>query len=319
MNILITCCGRKLYLIKEIRRTLNVLFPKKANKVFVTESDRYSPSLYYADKGFIVPPISDGGYLKSILNICLEQKVSVIIPTKDTELSKFSRCIQTLNNKNIKIPLAAADTIEILEDKLKFYYKMNRCCKVPLTYTAKDIKLKDIAFPCIVKERGVGVETSGFHVCDGRKELNIILNKLKDPIIQEKINGTEYTVDALFNMDGFPVGIIPRVRLKTREYVSDVGVVVKDEELVKQCKRVAKFLNFTGIANFQWIKDEKGVYYLIEINPRVSGGLQITLAACPQFIPSLIKLSFGMKIKPLNYRSPVLTMKYDSVISTKLP
>jgi carbamoyl-phosphate synthase large subunit len=144
------------------------------------------------------------------------------------------------------------------------------------------------------------------------------LGKFKEPIIQEKIDGIEYTVDALFDTNSAPIGIIPRIRLKTRENVSDIGMVIKDKKMIRHCERAGRVLEITGVANFQWIKDKKGVYYLIEINPRISGGLQITLAACPQFITSLIKLTLGMKNRQLSYTSSVLTMKYDSVISTKI-
>ncbi len=319
MNALITCCGRKVYLIDEIRKALKELFPGKRNEVLVAESDKYSPSLYYADKGFILPSISDGKYFKCILDICTRQKVSLLLPTKDTEISKFAQKIRVLRNENIKIPLSSPTTIKILEDKLSFFDVMKEKFKVPITFSAKDIELKDIVFPCIVKERGLGTETSGFYVCTGPEELRVAVKKLTEPILQEKIDGSEYTVDALFDMNNLPIAIVPRLRLKTRQYVSDVGVAVSDKYLLQACEAVAKFLKITGIVNFQWIKNAKGDYYLIEINPRISGGLQITLAACPQFILSLVKFSFDIGLKRLNYRPSILTMKYDSVISTKVP
>jgi hypothetical protein len=70
--------------------------------------------------------------------------------------------------------------------------------------------------------------------------------------------------------------------------------------------------------NLQWIKDGQGVNHLIEVNPRISGGLQITLAACPDFITAVLRQALGLGSERMDFEPGVLTMKYDAVISRRL-
>jgi len=219
--------------------------------------------------------------------------------------------------KGLLIPLSSNKTINICEDKLKFFETLKCNINMPIIHKL-DSSRTDISYPCVVKERGLDIETYGAHICINEKELECALFESYNPIIQQKIEGIEYTVDSLFDNECNPICIVPRKRLRIREHVSDVGLVCNDHEIISQTQKAAKLLNIKSVANFQWIEDPYGVPYLIDVNPRISGGLQVTLAACPDFILTLIKLILGLKIHKLKFVESVLTLKYESIISCNI-
>ncbi|KQC14087.1 MAG: hypothetical protein APR63_06150 [Desulfuromonas sp. SDB] len=295
---------------------MKYIFPNEKHNVIVTESYEYSPSLYYADKGFIVPPITDKNYINDIIKICDQEKILFILPTKDTELIKFAGNLNLF--KGIKLLLSSLETIVVCEDKLNFYEELKKDFNLPKTFIGTLSKKIKIKWPVIIKERGKGIETSGYNVCRNQEELNYTIKSYKYPIVQEYIEGQEYTVDCIFNADNSPICIVPRKRLKIRQYVSDVGLVDRDDELINLTKKLGKRLKLTGPANIQWIKNSDNIPFLIEVNPRISGGLQISLAACPDFIKALIQVAFNMSTNELEFYDDIVVMKYDSVVSKKI-
>jgi carbamoyl-phosphate synthase large subunit len=316
MNCLITCCGRKLYLIDEFRKALKSILPAEEHKIFVTESDKYSPSLFHADKGFVVPKIIESDYISTILDICLDYNVTFILPTKDLELIKFAQNKDRFSG--IVIPLSPLQTLLLCEDKLQFAQELGKLFCVPQTFCPGEEIFPDFQFPVIVKERGIGIETSGFVVCSNKDELKVLFNRFQQPIIQPQIKGIEYTVDCLFGSNSSVIAVIPRQRIKVRQHVSDVGKVINDHEIIALSKKLGSYLKVFGPANIQWIRTPNNILYLIEINPRISGGLQITLSACPQFIKALLQISLNIEISHVKFDHPVVAMKYDSVIYKKL-
>ncbi|MBF0312907.1 MAG: ATP-grasp domain-containing protein [Oligoflexia bacterium] len=315
MNVLITCCGRKVYLINEVRKALHKLFPKEKHRVYVSDSSELSPSFHYADAGLIVPSISDPHYIKNILSFCTRYKISLLIPSKDTEIKKYAE--HRAEFSGVVIPIPSLDLVKIFEDKYLFYKTLSNIVQTPSTFLLHK-KKHHLAFPYIIKERGVNIETSGFFTCYDKHDEHYASKKLIEPIAQEKIDGLEYTVDALFDSESKPIVVIPRRRVRIRANVSDIGLVEKDPLLIKKSIEIAQFLRISGPCNLQWIRNNKGEDYLLEINPRISGGLQMTLAACPDFILALIKVAIGQKTKKLSYKNSVLTMKYDETVSLHL-
>jgi len=319
MNILLTCCGRKIYLVHELRKALNTLLPGQKHRILVTESYPWSPSLQFADKGFLVQRISDNGYLERIAAICRDESVDILLPSKDLELDLFACAHGQELPASVRLALSNHETLCICKDKLRFHDELHEFFQMPRTALAADRQSATICFPCVIKEHGPGMEGgSGFHLCRDESSLCEAVRNCRAPICQEYIEGTEYTVDALFNAESEPVAIVPRRRLLLRQNVSDVGLSVYDKEMVNLTASLGRRLRFTGPVNVQWIKDQSGRLWLIEANPRISGGLQITLAACPEYLQALTALILGHKVAPLGYVTNVLTMKYDSSVSRRL-
>ena len=71
MNILILAAGTRNKIVQYFRRTL-----EGAGTVVATDASNLGPAIYDADKYYIVPHISEPGYIDVILDICKKEKIA---------------------------------------------------------------------------------------------------------------------------------------------------------------------------------------------------------------------------------------------------
>lgn len=320
MNILISCCGRKVYLIKELKTALHKLFPRGRHKIITTDAYEYAPSLHAADKGIKVKRISQPGYVAEMLNICKRERIGLLLPTKDTELPKFSQARSRFEVAGTTLLLNSREAIKTCTDKWELYKSFRgERIRMPDTILCSKLKRGRIRFPVIVKERGRYRETSGSCECATNSDFKSALSLLYDPIIQKRICGTEYTVDAIFDRYSNPLVVVPRKRLKLRCNVSDVGEVVLHRRIIKLTHTIGKVLQLQDCCNLQFIEDGRGRLFFIEANLRISGGLQITLAACPHYLEILIRnrLQLPIQRKHCSVKEGIIGMKFDECYPIK--
>ena len=105
------------------------------------------------------------------------------------------------------------------------------------------------------------------------------LRQVPDPIVQTQLAGREFTCDALVDRDGAIVAS-PRAGARRREAgISVKGTTFEDAEVTNVVGRALQAVGLTGPANVQGFVAEDGGVAVVEINPRFSGGLPLTLAA----------------------------------------
>ena len=82
VNILILSAGTRNKVVQYFRRTFG---PK--GRVIATDMQAVAPAIYEADAYYLVPRISDPGYLDIVLDICRKEKITGVLSLIDPELS----------------------------------------------------------------------------------------------------------------------------------------------------------------------------------------------------------------------------------------
>ena len=82
MNILILSAGTRNKVVQYFVKTLN-----GKGTVVATDMSNLAPAIYEADKYYIVPRMTDPGYLDVILDICKKEKITGVLSLIDPELS----------------------------------------------------------------------------------------------------------------------------------------------------------------------------------------------------------------------------------------
>jgi carbamoyl-phosphate synthase large subunit len=129
------------------------------------------------------------------------------------------------------------------------------------------------------------------------EELEFFLGYVADPVVQEYLDGPEFTIDVLCDFNGRPLSIVPRERVVIRAGVSDRGRTVNDPRLVELAKAVCAALPFAGPLNIQ-CRLRGGEPAVFEINARFSGGVPLTIQAGADFPQMLLKLALGRPVAP---------------------
>jgi carbamoyl-phosphate synthase large subunit len=98
-------------------------------------------------------------------------------------------------------------------------------------------------------------------------------------IAQTRLDGREFTADALVDRGGRLLTVVPRWRDETKAGISVKGTTFDSEAVTDVAADALEAVGLTGPANVQGFVADDGTATVVEINPRFSGGLPLTLAA----------------------------------------
>jgi len=293
INVLITAASRRVPLVRAFRDAVGK-FGK--GRVITTDINPLSPALYFGHRHHIVPLTTDRYYIPIIESICDVEDVGLVVPTIDDELPIFGRARERLEGVGIRVAISSEQTGLICNDKYETYQFCTRNnIPVPLTRLAADIHTHAFKYPAIVKPR-FGRGSVNVYTVQNEDQLHLFANYVPDAIVQDYVEGTEFTVDVLCNFSGKVISIVPRERLVIRAGVSDKGITRKNKNVMDFAEDVAARLQIVGAANIQCKWDGQRVT-LIEVNPRFSGGIPLTLASGADFPSWLVQMTAGMDVR----------------------
>ncbi len=294
LNVLITAASRRVPLVRAFRNAVEK-FGK--GRVITTDINPLSPALYFGHKHHIVPLTTDRYYIPIIESICDAEDVSLVIPTIDDELPIFGRALSRFHQLGIAVAVSSEETSNICNDKYETYLFCRRNgINTPATRLANEINPNELRYPLYVKPR-FGRGSVNVFVVNNETQLRLFLDYVPDPIVQDQLAGTEFTVDVLSDFNSRVISLVPRERLVIRAGVSDKGITRKNAEIMAFARDVTERLQIVGAANIQ-CKWDDGEVSLIEVNPRFSGGIPLTIASGADFASWLVQMTAGIDVPP---------------------
>lgn len=314
MNILLLSAGRRVELSKYIKQELSF----ENGKLYAADISYLAPAIYFADKFIKVPPVSSNNYVSYLINIVKKEKIDLIIPTIDTELLILAKNKNLIERKaNTKVLISDVETIEKFNDKFKtanFFLKNG--FKTPKIITEESIANGQVDYPLFIKPFDGSSSKNTFKI-NNKKELYFFKEYIDNPIIQEFIDGTEYTIDVMTDFKGKLLSVVPRVRIKTRGGEISKGLIIKDKTIIETIKKMVKKIKVCGPLTIQCIKNENGIYF-IEINPRFGGGAPLGFKVGANSVNKLIRLLKGEELSyDESYDDNILALRYDDTIFLK--
>ncbi|MDI3508670.1 MAG: carbamoyl-phosphate synthase large subunit [Clostridiales bacterium] len=286
-------------------------------RILTADVDTYAPALYKADDYFIVPPVLSEDYINTLLNICLENNVSAVIPLIDTELMILADHKSVFEQHGIKLLVSDQRTVNICADKYLTYefFKQAGFATPETLLPGKDAMT--LSFPVFLKPRFGSASIDTFKIYD-QDELNVFVKRVKEPVIQEFIEGKEYTIDVFCDFVGRPIYVTPRLRLAVRGGEVSKGRVEKNTKLIKTVERMVSELNVCGPLTVQCICSE-GQYVFTEINGRFAGGSPISIKAGADAPAALYRMLRGDEVTPdiYGFEDGLVALRYDQAIYLK--
>lgn len=284
-NILITSVGKRVSLVKIFKEQLSN-FDSSA-KVYTTEMNpSLSPAAKVSDGCFKVESVLSSNYINNLLEICINNKVRIVIPTIDTELKILASNKEMFSQEGVDILVSDIDFIGICRDKRKTNVFMEQYnLKVP-----KPINLKSPTFPIFAKPYD-GSLSSDLHIINNELEITEeILNNPKLMFMEliDKREYKEFTVDMYYGKDNKVKSIVPRERIEIRAGEINKGYTRKNEIIFLLKNTLDYIPGVVGCVCMQFFYKEKNNDLIaIEINPRFGGGYPLSYYAganFPQYI-----------------------------------
>jgi carbamoyl-phosphate synthase large subunit len=294
LNVLVTAASRRVPLVRAFQAALQAF--GRRGRVIVTDVNPLSPAVHIADRWYHVPLATSPDYLDAIARICDAEGIGLIVPTIDDELEVFGRAADWFASRGVRVAVSPEPTSRICNDKLLTCSHL-RTLGIPAAETRVPADVPaSVGYPLFIKPRFGRGGVGAFPVRSAR-ELAFFADYVPTPIVQEYLDGPEFTIDVLCDFSHRAISIVPRERVVVRSGVTDRGRTVRDSSLIDLAREVADILPFSGAANIQ-CRIVGGVPTVFEINPRFSGGIPLTIAAGADFPAYLVDLALGRKVVP---------------------
>ena len=312
-NILILSAGRRVELVQSFQKAAKRLNIK--SNVVAGDCSETAPAIYFADRKAILPRINEDNYVDEIINVCKREGIRLVIPTIDTDLLLLSEERERIESESGAVVLiSSTEVISICRDKINTQkFLEENGFKIPKMYSEEELDSGKLEFPLFIKPKSGSSSINTFKV-NNIEELATYRSLIKEPIVQDFMEGKEFTVDVFLDFDGNLITVVPRLRMATRSGEISKGKIVKDREIIEDIKRLVEVLKPIGHITVQLMKTNKGIEY-IEINPRFGGGAPMSIQSGADSCENLYRLLMGENLEyNENYRDNIMFFRFDNSI-----
>jgi carbamoyl-phosphate synthase large subunit len=236
----------------------------------------------------VLPRADQQGYAEALLAAVEEHRPVALVCTVAEEYIALAPLTGALAELGCRTWLPDLRAAETCLDKTRFAAVLHAAgVPHPPTVTSpRDAAL--LGGPWVVKPaRGRGSRDVVF-VHDAL-DLDHAFATVPDAIAQTRLYGSEFTADALVDRDGTLLTCVPRWRDETRGGISVRGTTFDSAAVTQAVAATLRATGVTGPANVQgFVADPAALaadpearvpVTIVEVNPRFSGGLPLTLAA----------------------------------------
>ncbi len=322
MNYLMLSIGRRGELMKDFRRSM-----EESSLIIATDNSPYAPALYFADKQYIVPKITDPTYISTILDICKKENINAVTTFIDPEIMLLAENRDKFEQMGVEVLAPYIETAKLCFDKYEmFKYLRSRGIKTVETWgTFSEIKAAlekgDVSLPVFVKPRN-GSGSVGARTITDMEMLQAAFKQDPSLIAQELMSGDNcMDLDADIYVDTVshkPVSVFLKKKISSTIGGANKTISFKDARLFDFIKNIISHFKFNGPLDADFFY-KNGEYYLSEINPRFGGAYLHAYGAGVDFIKLIENNLHGKENAEQigDYEENVIMMMYDSVVIKK--
>jgi carbamoyl-phosphate synthase large subunit len=264
--------------------------------VIAADPNPLAPAQYAAHHRRPVPRIDDPAYVPALQALCDEFGVGAVVPLTDLDLEVLGHARMAGQLPAfVPDPEFARDTF----DKYEAHLMLGRfgLPSPPTVLPGEPVE----HYPVMVKPRQ-GSGARSIHRADDAAAADFFVGYVKEPVmLQLAMDGPEFSIDCLSDLDGRCLNAIPRTMIESRGGESIKGTVVHDEELIELGRRVVDALGCRGPCTVQAFRDSRVGLGITDVNTRFGGAFPAPMyAARPgRTYPELIvRMAGGERIEP---------------------
>lgn len=316
INILILSAGTRNKIVQYFKKTLG-----ENGKVIATDMSTIAPAIYEADKYYIVPRITEPGYIDIILDICKKENISGVLSLIDPELSLLAENEYKFKNVGTTVIGSSYELCERALDKMQMFEWLRshgyNCAK---SYVDKneffaDVKTGKANYPVFVKPVRGSASIAISKVFDN-ETVDLLFNHSDNLMIQEYLDGQEIGADCYIDLlSGELVSVFTKKKIVMRAGETDKSVSFKDEKLFELIKKFVNESGWRGQIDID-IFEINGEYYISEVNPRFGGGYPHAYECGADHMKLIVNNLNGIVNSDVigNYKENVYMMKYNEIM-----
>jgi carbamoyl-phosphate synthase large subunit len=335
MNILLSCSGRRNYLVQYFEDAL-----RGTGRVFVADASDQAPTALEGRGSFLrVPPVSDESYHDALLEACHRNSIKLLISLNDFELPLLARQSSRFHSHGIIPVVSSPDVVELCFDKWRTFLKLSEL-GIPTPMTALGLASAEqalasgrLVYPVVVKPRW-GTASVSIEVAHDSSELRSVYEVVKlrlrrsavgavsevpldeKVIIQQMLTGLEYGVDIVNDLSGEHHAVILKRKLAMRAGETDRAITEEQPAIAALAQSIATAIKPTGLVDCDAFLTSEGPC-ILELNPRFGGGYPFSHAAGANVPAALIAWAKGEEVDNAWLRATpgVISAKCDRLVT----
>ncbi len=316
INLLITCVGGEL-----IPQLLILMRKSKVFHINIIGVDIREDAVgkHFCDYFYKVPVgTKEKQYIAIISELIRKHKIEIIIPASDEESVTLSKNKKKIRELNSTVVIDDYEKIKILNNKLETYKFLKKKGFAPPFYeeVSSHDQLDHMINKCNEKYENLVLKSTNqrgsrsVYFIDKEKRISDFFNnkvtlkeliedfkkneKLFPLMIMEKYFKPVYDIDIL-TWKGELLKTVQRKRIHS-DFPNMGHKVVKIDEINEYCENLVSHLDISWLYDCDIMFSENKKPCLLEINPRQSGSLAISIMSGVNFIDDIINLSLGKKV-----------------------
>jgi len=263
---------------------------KKRFRVITTDTKKDAPSISVADKAYLTKEFSSPDFICRLKDIILQEHINAVLPSSHYSIEALMVGRNDLVKLGVTVLMPDNEITGKCLDKTKTaeLFKKAGLSIVP-TYDESAP-----SFPMYFKApKSAGARDSFLIV--NEHQLRGLSENYDSFILQEYMEGNEYTVDVLCDFTGKLILAVPRLRIEKSDGEIVKGRVLHEKKLISHIEQLTQSTIFNGLITVQCF-EKNGDFFFNEINPRFGGGLTFSIASGAPFIAFLERMLAGEKL-----------------------
>lgn len=288
----------------------------RVNFIAAGDMDVCNATRAFVDEFVLLPPASSPDFPSACVTAVRRHDIDLFVPIiVEREFLPLDEHRADFDALDCRLWVPSRDVVLTTGDKLAFAGFLERIgIEGPPTYAYSN-SLEGVRFPAYVKPRS-GSGSVGTLRVESAAAMHEAARGRSELIVQEAVEGREFTVDAFAAEPGRVVAAVPRERLAIKAGVSVKGRTYSHAGIERTVVEVVERSGIVGPANVQGMLREDGSFSVIEMNPRFSGTLALTTAAGINFASLLLDCVEGKPVANLlgRQRAGVTMTRYWSEV-----
>lgn len=307
-----------------------------ACRTVLADSNPASGNLFLpeVDAAYRLPACDSADYLPTLLRLIVRERITVIYSGLDEEMPVLAHKRTALAEAGCGLLLPPAQALEVCLDKAASFRRLDGTVRMPRTWFVDDGFDADEVWRetdgrVVVK---VAASRGGRHVYmpEDREEYDFVLGRLRRIagredlrfLAQQLIEGDEYNVSSLHDLDDRLIYAVSRRKFETRRMKSTTtaAVIQRNDAVIDQALAAVAGLGLTpGFNNAEIIVSaEDGLPYLIEVNGGRTAAQDMNLVAAGiNLTDLLIDILRGEAVTPFSHPADgkaILKIRKDVVV-----
>ncbi len=280
------------------------------------DMDPLNATRAFVDEFVRLPTAADAAFARRCFEAAQRLKIDLLVPLiVESEFLPLDDARALFESIGCRLVLPPREIAVRTGDKLEFATFL-REIGVPGPATQRYCEEIEIdRFPVYLKPRR-GSGSVGTSRIESLYSLHEAARGRDDLIVQEAVEGREFTVDCFAAAPGRVVAAVPRERIAIKAGVSVKGRTYRHPLIERLASSVVERSGLHGPANVQGMLRADGSFSIIEMNPRFSGTLALTTAAGINFTSLLIDMIEGKPVPDMlgRHEDGLAMMRYWSEV-----